>query len=84
MQHKCDSLEILSDNVSLVHHTRPHVTKGDGISKVLSIKGPMMGISIGSNNHIKKRKSEWNWALVQLRKLLELMQCRGREAIRNK
>ena len=74
----------MQGNIHLVHRTRPDATTGDRNPKALSIKGPMMGHSIGSNNHFSRRKSHGTWTLSQLRKPLELMQSRKRKVKRKK
>ena len=51
-----DNLEFLQDNIYLVHRTRPGTTTGGRNSRTMNIRGPMMGHSIGSDNHIRKRK----------------------------
>ena len=42
-----------------------------------------MGCSSSSDNHIRKRKLQGNWTLMQLRKPLKLMQSRERKVKRN-
>ena len=48
---------------------------GDGNTRSLNIIGQMMGHSIGSDNHIRKKKLQENQTLLQLRQPLELMLC---------
>ena len=84
MQYEHDSLAVLQGNVGLPHRTRPDATTGDGNPKAMNIKGPVMGCSIGSDNHIRKKKLQGNQTLAQLRKPLELMQSRERNTKRKK
>ena len=37
-----------------LHRTSPHSAKGQGYLRTLKIKGPMIGHSIHSNNHIRR------------------------------
>ena len=84
MQHECNSMQFLQGNMHLPHRVIVGTTTGYGNPRTLKINGTMIGQSIGSNNHIRMRKMQGDWTLLQSRQLQELMLCWKRKVKRKK